>query len=108
MALKKLKKRKKYRLKNMNKYVSIAFILLSFSLLYAGGKEVWTTYRLHQQLSTVQSQLTGLMAENATLTSQKDKLMDEEYVKSYARGSYMLSKDGEQIFYLPESDTSGK
>ena len=31
------------------------------------------------------------------------KLEDPEYVKSYARGEYMLSKEGEQIFYLPSS-----
>ena len=34
----------------------------------------------------------------------KAKLEDPEYVKSYARGTYMLSKEGEQIFYLPSGE----
>ena len=42
--------------------------------------------------------------ESAYLTSEKEKLTDPDYVQSYARGTYMLSKDGEQIFYLPEKD----
>ncbi|MBR0213930.1 MAG: septum formation initiator family protein, partial [Solobacterium sp.] len=32
------------------------------------------------------------------------KLEDPDYIQSYARGNYMLSKDGEQIFYLPEKE----
>ena len=42
--------------------------------------------------------------ENERLVSEKEKLMDPDYVQSYARGNYMLTKDGEQIFYLPESN----
>ena len=32
----------------------------------------------------------------------KAQLKDPDYIQSYARSNYMLSKDGEQIFYLPE------
>ena len=41
--------------------------------------------------------------ENTYLTNEKTKLQDPDYVQSYARGNYMLTKDGEQIFYLPEN-----
>ena len=42
-----------------------------------------------------------LREENASLVSKKGKLEDPNYVQTYARGNYMFSKDGEQIFYLP-------
>ena len=42
--------------------------------------------------------------ENEKLTSQKEKLQDPDYVESYARSNYNLSKQGEQIFYLPQDD----
>ena len=41
--------------------------------------------------------------ENRYLTNEKEKLQDPDYVETYARGKYQLSKDGEQIFYLPEN-----
>ena len=42
--------------------------------------------------------------ENVYLTTERAKLEDPDYIQSYARGNYMLSKDGEQIFYLPEKE----
>jgi cell division protein DivIC len=86
------------------------FVLLSLSafMLYTVGTEVYTTIRLRQQLSLAQSQLNGLETENAALTQQKEKLLDPDYVRSYARAQYMLSKEGEQIFYLPKPDDSSK
>ena len=39
---------------------------------------------------------------NNYLNSEKEKLQDPDYVETYARGKYQLSKNGEQIFYLPE------
>ena len=41
--------------------------------------------------------------ENRYLTKEKKKRQDPDYVETYARGKYQLSKDGEQIFYLPEN-----
>ena len=54
------------------------------------------------RLNSVEEQMNILESENDFLTEQKDKLNDPEYVKNYARFGYMLSKEGEQIFYLPE------
>ena len=45
-----------------------------------------------------------LEQENTSLNEQKTKLLDPEYVKSYARANYMLTKEGEQIYYLPKDD----
>jgi lysyl-tRNA synthetase class 2 len=42
--------------------------------------------------------------EAKKLADEKEKLLDPDYVENYARGNHMLSKQGEQIFYLPSDD----
>jgi cell division protein DivIC len=83
----------------------ICFVLIGVSiyLLYSVGRELMTTVELRRQLAEVQEKLEVVQLENEKLNKEKEKLKDPDYVQSYARGNYMLSKDGEQIFYLPES-----
>jgi cell division protein DivIC len=82
----------------------IAFIIFGVSLvlLYQVSLQIVETVNMTARLSNVQEQMNILESENDFLTEQKDKLNDPEYVKNYARFGYMLSKEGEQIFYLPE------
>ncbi len=81
-----------------------AFIIfgLSLILLYQVSLQIVETVNMMTRLNDVQEQMRILESENDYLTQQKDKLNDPEYVKNYARFGYMLSKEGEQIFYLPE------
>lgn len=72
-------------------------------MLYMVFQEGMTTLRLQQELSEVQAKLQEVQDENRYLTTEKEKLQDPDYVETYARGKYQLSKDGEQIFYLPEN-----
>ncbi len=67
-------------------------------------EEVGNTFRLSETLKEVEAQLVLLEQENTSLNEQKTKLLDPEYVKSYARANYMLTKEGEQIYYLPKDD----
>jgi cell division protein DivIC len=98
-------KKKSKKLTPFLKLICLLIIGASLYLLYSVAQEVYTTITLKQQLAQVQAKLTEVTDENTYLNSEKDKLTDPDYVQSYARGNYMLSKDGEQIFYLPE-DTS--
>lgn len=85
-----------------------SLIAIGFSayLIYGVVNEIMTTIELKNQLAAIEQELAVIKEENAQLTSQKDKLEDPGYVQSYARGNYMLSKEGEQIFYLPGADDS--
>jgi cell division protein DivIC len=87
------------------KLVCIVLIGISIYLLYSVGREVMTTLELRRQLAEVEEKLEKVQLENERLNKEKEKLQDPDYVQSYARGNYMLSKDGEQIFYLPESNS---
>ena len=97
------KKRKKSgrRLTPLTKLICVIAICLSVFMLYEVAKEIITTVQLQQQLAEVQNELQKVTDENDYLNSEKTKLQDPDYVENYARGKYMLSKDGEQIFHLP-------
>ena len=84
----------------------VCFILIGVSayLLYRVALEVYTTISLRQQLAEVEERYQEVLDENEYLTRERAKLEDPDYVASYARGNYLLSKDDEQIFYLPEDE----
>ncbi|MBP3399162.1 MAG: septum formation initiator family protein [Erysipelotrichaceae bacterium] len=75
-------------------------------MIYGVAREVMNTMELKNQLDDVKQRLETIQAENEQLTSQQEKLQDPNYVQSYARGNYMLSKEGEQIFYLPSEGST--
>jgi len=102
---KKTKARKKRRkLTPITKFFCIIMIGVSCYLLYKVAMEVRTTMSLTKQLAEVKEKLQEVQDENTHLNNEKEKLQNPDYVANYARGNYMLSKDGEQIFYLPEND----
>ncbi len=80
-----------------------SFIILSISayLLYTIVMEVTRTIELQNKLELVQAELDVITDQNRKLSSQVDKLENPDYVQNYARGKYMLSKQGEDIYYLP-------
>ena len=87
-------------------FASLCFVLIGVSayLLYRVVLEVITTITLKQQLAVVEERYQEVLDENEYLTREREKLEDPDYVASYARGNYLLSKDDEQIFYLPEDE----
>ncbi len=79
----------------------IGLVLLSIFLLLGATREVLEMLKLKKQADLVTKELKILEEENASLIDQSKKLEDPNYVQTYARGNYMFSKEGEQIFYLP-------
>ncbi|MBP3892284.1 MAG: septum formation initiator family protein [Solobacterium sp.] len=86
------------------KLICFIVILASVFLLYEVVREVYTTVELKKQIAEAEEKYQAVLDENTYLTTEQAKLQDPDYVQSYARGNYMLSKDGEQIFYLPQKD----
>lgn len=104
--MKEKRKEKKIKKKANPVAIIISVVLLSISavFLYKAGSEFAETVKLNKQIEEATALLANVKKENVELSEQKTKLEDPEYVKSYARGTYMLSKEGEQIFYLPSED----
>ncbi|MBQ1468629.1 MAG: septum formation initiator family protein [Solobacterium sp.] len=100
----KTKKKKRRKMTPIMKLLCLIMIGASFFLLYQVGREVYTTVTLRHDITEAEEKYQKILDESAYLSSEREKLTDPNYVQSYARGNYMLSKDGEQIFYLPEKD----
>lgn len=98
------KKKKQYT--PFLKFICFLVIGASAYLLLEVFKEVYTTITLKKQLAEVQDKYQQVQDENSYLTTEKEKLEDPDYVASYARGTYLLTKDDEQVFYLPESSSN--
>lgn len=82
----------------------VGVLLVAVYFLYQVSLEIIATVQLNSQLHQVEEELKSIENEYQYLSEQKDKLLDPEYVKNYARAGFMLSKEGEQIFFLPQDD----
>lgn len=94
------KTRRRFKFKSLT--IFLVFMGLSALLLVPIIEEISTTLALKASLDEVNTKLTALQTENEALTLQRDKLLDTDYVISYARGVYMLSKDTEKVYYFKD------
>ena len=101
MSEKKVKKKKRSIASTI---ATVLFLGLGVFFIVQVSGEVRNTYELRKELKEAQEILAQIKQENVELEEQRTKLEDPEYVKSYARGTYMLGKEGEQIFFLPSSN----
>jgi len=99
-----IKKKKKKKNQLVTTLVTVFLLGLGTFFIVQVSAEVKNTVDLRRELKEAQEILTKIKQENVELEEQRAKLEDPEYVKSYARGTYMLAKDGEQIFFLPSSN----
>jgi len=97
----KIKRRFKYK----SLVLFFVFMGMTAVLLVPIIDEIKTTLALKASLDEVNTKLKDLTKQNEALTLQRDKLLDTDYVISYARGVYMLSKDTEKVYYFKD-DTS--
>lgn len=78
------KKKKRNKLKT---FLSLAAIFIACFLIYAASSDLMMTMKLKDEITSSEEMINSL--ENP------------EYVKRFARGKYMVSKPGEQVFKLP-------
>lgn len=101
------KTRKKKKLKNtrilsfFSLILSVCLFAASAYFMYRTASEVYTMVVLQKEISVSEEVLRVLEQETAELKNEKTKLEDPKYVTRYARGQYLLTKDGEKVFYLP-------
>lgn len=102
-TLSNVKSRKQSRKITRRIILSLMFIV-SVVMLVQVAQQVLYTMNLQSSLAETQAKFIEVEAQNQALTSQQAKLEDADYVKVYARGSLLLSKQDEQIFVLPSGD----
>ncbi|MBQ9036370.1 MAG: septum formation initiator family protein [Erysipelotrichaceae bacterium] len=102
MSEKKVNKKKKKPLNSV--VVGILCIAMIWGIIYFVwqiSKEVGTTFTLLADINDAKKELAELQEEQEHLLLQKERLMDDEYVKSWARGEFLLVQEGEEIYRLP-------
>lgn len=99
---KKPRKKQRAKLSPLKKLAALVILAICGYFIFQIGKTLYTTLTLKAQLKDAQEKLLEVQSENDNLTAEKSKLQDPDYVQAYARSNYNLSKQGEQIFYLPE------
>ena len=98
---KKKKTKRKLRFSPLRLIMTLGVFTISGFLLFSVGQEVLTTVKLTKNLQILNEQLTIIENETRDLEERKEKLQDPDYIKSYARGEYSITKEGEQVFRLP-------
>lgn len=95
-------KLKKNRVRSLI-YMVLGMVMITLSIYFTVIiiKVVAETVVLRNTYEEAEALLAEMEAENERLSTQVERLSDPEYIKSYARGEYSLSKQGEQIFKLP-------
>lgn len=100
--MKKNKKvKRRLRFSPIRLFLTMVVFGVSFFLLFSVGKEVLTTIELTKELQIFNEQLRLIENETRDLKERKIKLQDPDYIKSFARGEYSITKEGEQVFRLP-------
>ena len=84
--------------------VTVVAIFISCILFFIAIEDIKTMFSLKKEIASGEEQIVALESEHKDLTKRKEQLNDPEYVKRYARGKFLVSKPGEQIFKLPSKN----
>ena len=89
--------------KRITSYLLAALMIFMCFVFWKNiAKEVNTTFELKAAVNETKAELSNLLAEKELLENEKEKLLDENYVTSVARGKYLITKGDEQVYSLPE------
>ncbi len=101
MTEKKNKPKKSVFSRIMTVVLSLMMIGATGYFLWQISREVETTFTLITDINAAKRELADLQEEQKHLTRQKERLLDENYVKIWARGEYLITQEGEEIYKLP-------
>lgn len=81
--------------------ISVGLFFVAIFLFNAAFQDVRTTVKLKNEISSSKAEIKSLTNEKDKLAQEKANMEDSEYVTRFARGKFMVSKEGEQVFILP-------
>lgn len=97
-------KSRKKRRKRMSRMVALVLVVCGTLMIISGLSELKTMVDIHQSISQTQKKQSTLKSKKKELEKQKKNLSDPEYIEYIARGKYLVTKDGEQVFKFPDSN----
>lgn len=94
-----MKKKQKFQMRYL---VILAMVLISAYCIKEVVEEVNTTFALKSDIKIAEKEKADLEEQKALFEKEKSNLNNTDYIVRYARGRYMLTKEGqEQVFKLP-------
>lgn len=95
-------KRRKFSL--FSPVLSVFYVACSLFFLAMIYHDVNTTVDLKNQIEENEALKDSVLAEEKNLQDQKEKLTNPDYIEYLARGKYLITKWGEQVFKFPSVD----
>ena len=102
--MKHIKKKNRKKLMMQKAVISCMLITASAFLFYSSFTELKTTFELKSQIQSNLQEAAQLDEKKKELETTKENLSNPDYVEYIARGKYLVSREGEQVFKFPSID----
>lgn len=87
-----------------NRY-GLAVLLLVSWITFFDQSDIWTTWKNHRELSSMEEQAEWYANEIAHTKEQLAEIgSDQDLLEKFARERYLMKRDNEDIFVLVEKD----
>ena len=84
-------------------FVYIAMLVMSGFLIMGGLQQLSMTHELKSSIVQKEKEK-ELSSKKKELEKAKQNLTNPDYVEYIARGKYLVTKEGEQVFKFPSKD----
>lgn len=85
-------------------FVYIAMLVMSGFLIMGGLQQLSMTHELKSSIVQKEKEKKELSSKKKKLEKAKQNLTNPDYVEYIARGKYLVTKEGEQVFKFPSKD----
>ncbi len=85
-------------------FVYIAMLVMSGFLIMGGLQQLSMTHELKSSIVQKEKEKKELSSKKKELEKTKQNLTNPDYVEYIARGKYLVTKEGEQVFKFPSKD----
>lgn len=85
-------------------FVYIAMLVMSGFLIMGGLQQLSMTHELKSSIAQKEKEKKELSSKKKELEKEKQNLTNPDYVEYIARGKYLVTKEGEQVFKFPSKD----
>lgn len=83
--------------------ICVGMLTISLMLMVNGLQDLKTMVDIQTSISKNQEDIQKLKEEQEDLEKTKQNLKNPDYIEYIARGKYLVTKEGEQVFKFPSS-----
>lgn len=82
----------------------VTLVVISVFCLVSFSNKAISIVKMINSTQEIKAEKYELLATQNKLENEVKKLEDDEYVKSYARGNYLMTGPNEKVFVLPSGE----